>query len=162
MSLLSQLPPLDNYFWLFVLVVLWINGAVLWLRSRADIKEHPFKEATYRELIRNFVLYGSVPWLIMGGGLLSGQIKEIDEYILPHLTNHMFVWAFYSSSWVLIARLSYWFYFKQGAEILFHHQALLRRRHSSLNKLKGEWTSVLIVGTLINIVVWLLHTLSVL
>jgi len=96
---------------------------VWWLRARPKIAENPALREGYRRLIRGLLIYGNLPWLVMGAGILSGSVLSTFHYFNPR--NGPFVIAFYVTVVALWIATFYWLFFKQGAETLLDHPGLL-------------------------------------
>jgi len=85
--------------------------------------QNPALEPGYRKLVRGWLIYGSVPWLIMGAGILAGSVPSTVYYLNPR--NGPFVIAFYTSVIALWVLSFYWLFFRGGAEELIAHPGLL-------------------------------------
>jgi hypothetical protein len=85
--------------------------------------QNPALEPGYRKLVRGWLIYGNVPWLIMGAGILSGSVPSTFHYFNPR--NGPFVTAFYVSVLALWILSFYWLFFRGGAEDLIAHPGLL-------------------------------------
>ena len=110
--------------WIPFIAVTCINAAIWWNRSRKAIAEKPELEANYNKLIRGLLIYGNIPWLIMGAGILFGGVPSTFHYFNPR--NGPWVIAFYVSvvtMWILGVR---WIYFQNGAEELVTCSGLFR------------------------------------
>src|SRR5881296_96203 len=101
-----------------------VQASVWKLRSRSVVNNHPDLQSGYTRLIRGWLLWGNLPWLVLGIGSVVGGMSIRD---LPRLrTSNPFVLAFYASVlvvWVLAAR---WLYFRGGAAMLVEHPGLVR------------------------------------
>lgn len=119
----SPLLLIFKHAWFLFLVVHCANGAIWWSRARPYIAQNPALEPGYRKLIRGWLIYGSVPWLIMGAGILSGNVHSIFHYFNPR--NGAFVIAYYVSVVALWVLCFYWLFFRRGAEELIAHPGML-------------------------------------
>jgi hypothetical protein len=119
----TPLPLIFKHFWLLFIVGTFANGAIWWSRGRKQMVENPSLEPGYRRLIRGWLIYANVPWVIMGAGILFGGVPSVVHYFNPR--NGVFVIAFYVSvvaEWILCF---YWLFFRAGAEDLIAHPGLL-------------------------------------
>lgn len=121
---------LFNNAWIMFIVVMIANGLVLKFRSKKYIRENPDLRAGYDLFFKGWIIYGNIPWLIIGLGNIAGLTHSIFEYFNPKAMNPI-VLIFHASIiilWVLSIR---WIYFMNGAEFIEKHPALFQR--SSLN-----------------------------
>src|SRR4029079_10166528 len=104
---------------LLVIVVTCANGAVWWVRGKKEIASHPQLERGYRYLVRRWLVYGNVPWVVMGGGILFGGVPSVSHYLNRRNGACVIAWC------VTVAALSfgavYWVFFRQGGEALVRH-----------------------------------------
>jgi|SRR5262249_42521676 len=98
------------------------NAAIWWRRAQPRIAENPALEPGYRRMVKAWLIYGNVPWLVMGAGILSGAVPSTLHYFNPR--NGPFVVAFYLSVVVLWILTFRWLCFKRGAEMLLEHPGL--------------------------------------
>ena len=109
--------------WLLFIVVTCANAATWWNRGKTQIKEHPELEGSYRTLVRGLLIYGNLPWLVMGAGIVTGRVPTVFHYFNPR--NGPFVIAFYVTTvglWVAMIR---WVFFRNGIEQIIRHPGLL-------------------------------------
>ena len=114
---------LFRHAWLLFIIVTCANGAIWWHRAKSRIAVNPQLETGYRKLIRGWLIYGNVPWLIMGAGILIGGVPSVFHYFNPR--NGPFVVAWFVSVVVLWMLSVYWVFFRRGAEQLIDHPGLL-------------------------------------
>ena len=91
-----------RHFWVMFIVVTSLNGAVWWHRAKPVIAAHPERRESYRRLIRGFLFWGNLPWVVMGLGILVGGVPTVFHYFNPR--NGPFVIAWYCTVvliWVL-------------------------------------------------------------
>jgi hypothetical protein len=119
----ERLPFIFRHAWLLFVIVTCANGAVWWVRARPRIAENPALQEGYRRLIRGWLIYGNLPWLVMGAGILSGSVPSTFHYFNPR--NGPFVIAFYVTVVAFWIATFYWLFFKEGAETLLAHPGLL-------------------------------------
>lgn len=109
--------------WIIFVVVTFANGAIWWYRAKPFIEKEPTLESGYRRLIRYWLVYGNLPWLVMGAGILFGGVPSVFHYFNPR--NGSFVIAFYVTVVALWIATFYWLFFRGGAEDLISHPGLL-------------------------------------
>lgn len=89
------------------------------------IKEHPEREIGYNTVFKTFLLYGSIPWLIIGIGNSSGLTNSIFDYFQPRDLNPMVLTFHFSIIviWLLIVKF---IFFKNGAAFLENHPGIIQ------------------------------------
>src|SRR6266550_3906914 len=111
--------------WLMFVVVTCINVLYLKSYSREQIRRRPELATGYRKLIRGYLFWGNLPWIVMGVGLELGGLPSIFSYFRPRDGNP-FVLAFFGvviAEWVLSL---WWLFFARGAEFLVEYPGVLR------------------------------------
>jgi hypothetical protein len=108
----------------------FINGLILKQRAKQYIAQQPELRRGYDSYWKGWLSYGSIPWVIMMIGDVSGQTESIFDYFQPSAMNPI-VLLFHASIIVLWALAIRWIYFKNGAEFFEAHPGLIRK--SSLN-----------------------------
>jgi hypothetical protein len=109
--------------WILFILVTCANGAVWWSRARQHVARQPELAEGYRSLIGGWLVYGNIPWVVMGTGILFGGVPTVFHYFDPR--NGPFVIAFYVTCGVLWMLAAYWVFFRDGAEALIRHPGLL-------------------------------------
>ncbi len=120
--------------WLLFVLVTCANGAIWWYRARRRTADAPALGPGYRRLIRGWLIYGNLPWLVMGIGMVIGGVPTIWHFFDPK--NGPFVLAWYASVVLLWALSIYWLFFRGGAEALVAHPGLLRSPVNSPRAIK--------------------------
>jgi hypothetical protein len=69
------------------------------------------------------MIYGNLPWVVMGAGILFGGVPSTMHYFNPR--NGPFVIAFYVTVVLLWIATFYWIFFRRGAEDLIAYPGLL-------------------------------------
>jgi hypothetical protein len=109
--------------WILFVVITCANGGIWWYRAQPRIAEDRRLESGYRRLVRSWLIYGNLPWLVMGAGILFGGVPSVFHYFNPR--NGPFVIAFYITIVALWIATFYWLFFRGGAEDLIAHPGLL-------------------------------------
>jgi hypothetical protein len=119
----------QRFFWLISVGVICLNGLIWWKRGSVARQKDPKLEEGYRSLIRAFLIYGNIPWLMMGAGIHFGGVPSVEHFFNPR--NGVFVALFWAAVIVLEACTLYWLFFRNGAEELLRHPGIL---HPSLRE----------------------------
>jgi len=101
----------------------FVNAAVWWFRSRPEIAENPALKWGYRKLIRGCLIYGNIPWLILGAA-----------FELPRAFRGPLFIAFAATVVVYWIAGFYWLAFGGGAEDLAAHPGILK------GSVRDPWT----------------------
>ena len=111
---------LIKHIWLGFIAITFITAAIWRWHGRKHIAEHPETAEGYRRLIRGFLLWGNVPWIVMGLGLTVGGVESIGAYARPSEANPWVI-ACYLSVIVLWALSLWWVFRRGGAQQLVDH-----------------------------------------
>jgi hypothetical protein len=136
---------IEKYFWLICLVFLAVNAGIWRWRSRRHIARDPSLAEGYRRLIKGMVKYGSIPFVIMGLGALSGGAPSIRDYFRPQDMNP-YVLAFFGSAVLLWILGSWWLFARGGAETMVRHPGLIEPHINSPRLLKALWVLGMLGG----------------
>jgi hypothetical protein len=112
----------NQYFWLLAIIVTCVNGAIWWRRAQPRIAERPELGAGYRRLISGWLISGSIPWVVMGIGIVFGGVDGVFGYFRP--SNSPYVIAWYLSIVIVWILTVAWLFFMRGAEQLVEHPGL--------------------------------------
>jgi hypothetical protein len=127
-----------KWFWAVFIVVTLANAGFFRLRARRHIQENPDLADGYAKIFRGFVIWGNIPWIVMGVGCLFGGVQSVFELFRPRDGNP-FVLAFFASVFLLWALGTFWLFFRGGAEMLVKHPGLLNVDFKSPLRLKLFW-----------------------
>ena len=142
MNIFSQI---TKHFWMLGIVIMSVNALVFKIRSRKYIQENPELEEGYSTLTRGFLIWGNLPWLVMGIGVTFGDIDSIYYYFGPQDGNP-YVQAFFASVFLIWLLGTYWLLFRDGAEMLIKHPGFFRTRLESPWMIKVYWVLCLVGG----------------
>jgi len=137
---------LFRHAWVLFVCITCVNAAVWWYRGRGMVARNPDLEPGYRRLIRGWVIYGNLPWLVMGAGILWGGVPTVVHYFNPR--NGPFVVAFYVTVVTLWIAAFYWLFFRRGAEQLVAHPGLLNLPYERPWTVKALYLLMLAGGVL--------------
>jgi hypothetical protein len=103
--------------WLIVVpfvIITFTNAAIWWSRGREEIAKNPALEWGYRRLVLRFLIYGNIPWVILGAAF-----ELPPPFGGPLLIAFAITIVFY---WIAGF---YWVVFGSGAEELAAHPGVL-------------------------------------
>jgi hypothetical protein len=119
----KHLPVVFRHAWVLFILFQCVQGAIWWRRAQPRIAQNPELREGYCRLIRSWLIYGNLPWLVMGAGILSGAVPSTMHYFNPR--NGPFVIAFYVTVVALWIATFNWMFFHGGAEALVKYPGLL-------------------------------------
>jgi hypothetical protein len=118
-------PFFFRYFWMAGIAVNLVNALVLKSRSRSFIEQRPELAAGYAKLFYGVIFWGSLPWIVMGAGMVSGGVPSLISYFHPRDGNP-FVIAFFGIVILLWLLGFYWLFVRRGAEFIVEHPGLFQ------------------------------------
>ena len=132
-----------------------INALLFRSRAQKHIHINPELKKGYENFFNGWLFYGNMPWMIMMFGDISGVTETIFEYFTPKSMNPM-VLAFHGSIvllWMLSVR---WIYFKDGAEFIEKHPAVINRPKTKITaqQVKQFFPLIIINGVIVMILLW--------
>jgi len=138
---------------------MFANAFIIKSRAKRYINRNPNLKEGYEKLFKKFLIYGNIPWLIMGIGDLTGLTKSIFDFFTPQQLNPIVV-AFHASVILLWIIGSYWIYFNKGAEFLAQHPGFFNFSEPSKtdnlnkNKVRFFWALMMIGGVISERTMW--------
>jgi hypothetical protein len=122
--------------WWIMFVLVTCAQAVFFKRgAAAHIREQPELAQGYAALIRGWLFWGNLPWVVMGLGLESGAVPGFWHYFRPRDGNP-YVLAWYGcvvALWILGFR---WIFRRGGAQMLARHSRIFHGDLSSPAQVK--------------------------
>jgi hypothetical protein len=91
------------------------------------------------------MLWGNLPWLVMGAGLEFGFVPSIFSFFRPGDRNP-FVLAWFAvvvAEWILGF---HWIFVQNGAQFLVDHPGVFRRDFKSTTGIKGVYCLMVAAG----------------
>ena len=71
------------YSWIAFIGVTVANALVWRHRALPHIARKPELREGYKRLVLGLMLWGNIPWLVMGLGLLVGSVSSFYDYLRP-------------------------------------------------------------------------------
>jgi len=136
---------MTKWFWAVCILVMFLNAGIFKFRAKRHIQENPDLADGYRTIIRGWLIYGNIPWIVMGLGSLVGGVPSIDHFFRPRDGNP-FVLAFFASVFQLWILSTYWIFFRRGAEMLVDHPGIFNVDFKSPIMVKLFWLLCLAGG----------------
>jgi hypothetical protein len=112
---------ISEYFWAIALVFSVFN---YWKADQAAMKAvAPTKVLEAKNYLRNFAAAGSIPWVIMGIGQVTGETPTVWHYFRPQDEN-FFVLAWLAAVFVLSGAFAWWVFLANGAQKVVEYNLL--------------------------------------
>jgi len=128
-------------------------------RAKPYIEQNAELKDGYDKLFKNFLLFGNIPWIIVGIGDVTEQTKSIFDFLNPGQFN-LIVLIFHVAIIVIWVLGSYWIFLNNGAEFLSKHPGFFNFGEPSnsdlinKNKVKFIWTLSILGGIVGEIMMW--------
>ncbi len=135
----------SKHFWIMFIVSTFANAIIMKNRSKKNIEKDPSLKSGYDAIFKGFLIWGNIPWIVMGAGILTGSVPTIWHYFKPQDGNP-YVLAFFISIFTIWLLGTYWLFVKKGAEMLVKHPGIFRSDFSSPTKVKLFWVLCLAGG----------------
>ncbi len=136
---------IGKWFWVICIIVTFLNGAIFKFRAKKRIKQTPDLEEGYNKIIKGFVTWGNLPWIVMGIGCTFGGIPSMWHYFHPQDGNP-YVLSFFGSLFLIWILGSYWILFRGGAEELVNHPGIFNYDMKSPAIVKLIWIACIFGG----------------
>jgi hypothetical protein len=94
------MPIIDKTIWLLAIGITFANAYMIRSRSRETIARKPELKEGYEKIFRGYLIYLNIPWIVMGNGILVGQVSGVFDYFNPRVGNS-FVLVFHLSVIIL-------------------------------------------------------------
>ena len=129
---------IGRWFWVACIVTTCANAAILRARAQRHIRENPTLTDGYRTMIRGFLLWANIPWIVMGAGIVLGGVPSILHFFRPQDCDP-FVLAFFATVFAVWGIGTFWLLFRDGAELLVRHPGILNIDFKSPFMFKALW-----------------------
>jgi hypothetical protein len=143
-----------KWFWLAAVLTSFLNAGVFWKRAKQNIDIFPELEEGYRKIIKGFLFWSNLPWVVMGVGIIFGGVPSFFHFLHPRDGNP-FVLAFIASILCIYAAGTYWLFSRNGIETLIRHNAMFAGAFDSPAKVKLQWFGSLVGGLLLITIMFL-------
>jgi hypothetical protein len=124
---------LFKYSWLGFILVTYIKWRDYRKNSYQFIELDPKLKEGYKTLLRGYLIWMNIPWVIMGIGCTIGGVPSILNYFRPSDGNPYVLTFFLSIIFEFIIG-SYWIFFNDGAVMLAQHPGLMDVRYFWIRK----------------------------
>ena len=116
---------LTQFIWILFILVNFFNTYLIRKKAAKYIAESPENENGYKIISKNFLIYGSIPWIIIGIGNTFGHTESVFDYFQPSKMYPMVLLFHFSILviWILLIRF---IFFKNGAKFLENHPGIIR------------------------------------
>ena len=141
----SSFERLFDYFWLIAILTTVLNTIIIWFKTRPYVKQRPELTLGYNTLLKGFFFWSNLPWVVMGAGLLFGNVTNIEAFFETPLQNP-FVMAWWGTIALIQGLGTYWIFGNGGAEMLVKHPGFLRHTPSNPKLIKLFWLLALAGG----------------
>lgn len=152
---------LFKYFWAIAIAIAILNIFLLKRQMNQRIEQDPELESGYDTLINGFAIFMTLPWLVMGFGILTGKTENMFQYLLRPDFNNTAIVAFWVTVVALMLLSGFWIFFNGGAETLEKHPGfvkanMLGKQYDRLtsNQIKLTWLGSVIVFAVILYFIW--------
>jgi hypothetical protein len=114
---------ISKYFWVAAILMTCINVFMFKRRPIPDNENSPEASEDYDKLIRGYLFWMNLPWIVMGIGCTIGGVPTVFHYCRPR-DSDPFVLAWWGSVLILHALGVYWMFFCKGAEKLAKYRMI--------------------------------------
>jgi hypothetical protein len=114
-----------RYFWLIAIGVTGVGWLIFRKNARGYIKKNPQLREGYVALLRGYLIWMNLPWLVMGIGCTVGGVPCLWDYMRPKDGNP-YVLAWFGSLFLVWALGTSWLFGKGGAEKLATHPGAIQ------------------------------------
>ena len=118
---------ISNNFWLALIVVTCANAAYFKKSSQVYIDADPSLARGYSKLLKGYLIWMNIPWVVMGIGCTVGGVPSVWHYFNPQDGNP-YVLAWFGTVFLIWILGTYWIFLKDGAEILVKHPGIIQFR----------------------------------
>jgi hypothetical protein len=139
--------PFLKFFWIAFLAAMLFNYFALKLRFQERIEKDPSLKPGYDKILKAFLIYGTIPWLIMGLGIVFNVVEDVSKYIIHPSIRNPFIVAFHLSILVIYFLLIRWIFFKDGAAFLSKHPGFMRIKALGYSRdlTSAKWIKIFVV-----------------
>jgi hypothetical protein len=143
-------------FWVIAIGITCINAYQLRSRAQKEIELNPDLADGYAQLVKGYLIFLNLPWLVMGLGIIVGGTRNVFDYLDPRGGN-AYVMIFHVTVIVLWVLSVFWIYFAGGADFLVRHPGAMNIEVKSPLVLKLLFGLMLLGGFAGEIAMWFLR-----
>jgi hypothetical protein len=136
-----------RWFWVLCLLMSFVNAASFWSRARRRFEARPELREGYVTLVKGFLTWGNLPWVVMGIGSTVGGIHSVFAFFRPRDGNP-YVLAYFGSVFLVGVLGTYWIVFRGGAQMLIDHPGFFNIEMKSRRSVIAIWFAGLL-GTIV-------------
>jgi hypothetical protein len=114
---------ISKWFWAISILATFANVVGFRARVRPLLEANPELEEGFRSMMRAFLTWGNLPWVVMGIGCLWGGVPSVFHFFRP-VDGNPYVLAFYASVVLVWVLGTNWLVFRGGAEIVVKYPGL--------------------------------------
>lgn len=118
---------LYRYFWIVCIVVLFATAAFWRMEAKDRIRADPTLRQPMNRLYGGFVFWLSLPFLVMGLGIVTGNVDTVFHYMSLD-TDNPYIIGFLFLLFAEDALFMYWVFFQHGDQRLALHTEIAHAR----------------------------------
>lgn len=118
---------LFRYFWIFIVLSIFASAVVWRMEARDRIKADPTLSEPLNRLYGGFAFWLSLPFLVMGGGIVFGYVDTVFGYFRFDAGNP-FILSFHALIFAEDALFLIWVFFRDGDEFVALHTEIVNAR----------------------------------
>lgn len=116
-----------QHFWLISIFIV-VGNAVAWrVGATGRIKADPSLRKPLDRLYGGFAFWTSLPFLVMGAGIVTGYVSGVFPYLVIDFRNP-FITAFHAVLFVEDALFVFWVFYWRGDHLLALHTEIVSAR----------------------------------
>lgn len=116
---------LFKHFYILIILGGLANYFVFRKRMKVISTNQPELEAGFKQILKAFLFFGTLPWLILAVGVLLGKVEHIFSVFQPANLNPV-VLLFHASVYVIYILTLKFLFMGNGAEFLKKHISLFQ------------------------------------
>ncbi len=146
-------------FWLLAIGVGILNYFLIRRNVRQYIKEDPSRESGYEQYLTYLLLFLVLPWVLMGAGILSGEMNTVFDALNPR-NGPWIVQVFWGLIGSLFLVHAVWVIRGPGAEFYENHPGLLRINIPGIDSERPTARQIRWIWTIMTLIVALIFFIS--
>lgn len=121
---------IDNYFWVICLLTGFINHFSFSIKARKVCKDQPELKEGFEKLLKGFLFWSNLPWLVLGFGRIVGGLTLEEAFFSLDLNNPYAV-LFILTIMTIWVRGTIWLQFQNGVETLVEYSGVWHPKNVS-------------------------------